>query len=1228
MAHGESCSQPNVSIVIPVFNKVEFTRKCVENLFATTSSGGCEIIVVDNASSDATPDFLATLGGLLRTIRNETNSGFAAACNQGARAATAPFLLFLNNDTEPLPGWLEPLVETLEADPAVGAVGSKLLFPDGTIQHAGVVVIDDQLLPDPLVARHIQYQQPGNIPDANIARTFQALTAACILIRQEAFIACGGFDEGYWNGYEDVDLCFKLQKLGWQLVYEPLSVLIHHESKSGQERFRLVTDNIKRLHDKWLDRIKPDAVITAGGITATDAGFLKTYKRPDKVLEQNISTTIPLTSIVILTWNQLDCTRECVASIRQFTPEPHEIIFVDNGSADGTVKWLRQLVRENANYRLIENLKNLGFAKGCNQGIEAASGEYILLLNNDVVVTENWLSGLLEAHRLGPDAGIVGPMTNNISGPQQVLQIGYQSLEGLAEYAQQFRATNRHRIIPMRRIVGFCMLFPRELVEKIGLLDEQFGTGNYEDDDYCLRTALAGYRNIIAGDVFIHHYGSRSFIGNRVDYGEAMTGNGKRFQEKWQNPAAAGFAELKLIAVRAVEKAHECQGKGELQVAVATLLEGIKHAPEETTLYYTLAELLLEAKQFKDAMETVEQIPGNVHDARSAELLGYCQKGLQMYVDAAASADRALLLNPGSAPALNLQGILAYKNGDKNAAEALFNRAIAADPSYGEPYTNAGVINWGAGEQLRGMSLLEKGFILSPTAAEIATLYHTAATGAGDVARTELLFREAASLHPQHRGIQFFLIDLLLRQEKHAAAMELIEQAMISYGNDDGLLGAALEVRSKIGHWQTASNAKSGSTVSLCMIVKNEEQHLARCLGSAKPLVDEMVVVDTGSTDRTKQIAAAFGARVFDFPWTCDFAEARNVSLAKASADWVLILDADEVIAGRDHEALRERVKQSSRRPAAYALVSRNYTNKVNIENWNANDGSYRSEEAGSGWTPSIKVRLFPNDRRIRFENPVHELVEPSLKKICMTVKACDVPVHHYGKLDEAMGAAKGEAYYQLGKQKIEALGNDIDALCELAIQAGELKKFAEALEIWQRVVAISADIPVAFFNMSAAYLELGQYQEGLKASARAMALAPQMKEAIYNYAICAFYAGDAKKSIAILEDLLHRFPDNPSFEVMLALACCCDGQPGKGIDLFRKLRQLNCGFSDAIVRVARKLIAAGRSEYTRLLLTAAMESDNINPDLLALVNDLLATPEITRNELAQPGRGAAQAHS
>lgn len=242
-----------------------------------------------------------------------------------------------------------------------------------------------------------------------------------------------------------------------------------------------------------------------------------------------------LTSIIILTFNQLRYTKECVDNIRKHTHDPHEIIFVDNGSKDGTVKWLRRLVQESPGYKLIENERNLGFAKGCNQGILVSSGEYILLLNNDVVVTEGWLSGMLECLNSAPDTGIVGPMTNFVVGIQKVENVGYKALDYLSDYARSFRLRYRYRRIPSERLVGFCMLFRRGLSEKIGLLDERFGSGNFEDDDYCLRASLEGYKNLIAGDVFIHHYGGRSFIGSGIDHKSQWLRNKVLFSEKWES---------------------------------------------------------------------------------------------------------------------------------------------------------------------------------------------------------------------------------------------------------------------------------------------------------------------------------------------------------------------------------------------------------------------------------------------------------------------------------------------------------------------------------------------------------------------------------------------------------------------------------------------------------------------------------------------------------------------
>ncbi|MCX5835053.1 MAG: glycosyltransferase family 2 protein, partial [Deltaproteobacteria bacterium] len=658
IAKSDAKRSPHVSIVIPVFNKIDFTRRCLDALSHNTPRGLYECIIVDNASTDGTGEYLKSLGNRIKAITNAANLGFAKACNQGARAATAPYILFLNNDTEPQPGWLEPLVEILDRDASAAAVGGKMLFPDGTIQHAGVLILDDRKLPDSLVARHIYYNQPSDFKEANEPRIYQALTAACLLIRRKAFEEVGGFDEGYWNGYEDIDLCFKLQEKGWVLVYQPGSVLIHHESKSGPERFTKVRENIIQLHSRWLGRIKPDAVIEKdGSFRWTDARRIQIYKIPKgEAIEEPAKGQTDLISIVILTFNELDYTKRCVESIRKNTSEPHEIIFVDNGSKDGTAKWLRKFAKVNPNYRLIENRENLGFARGCNQGIEASKGEYILLLNNDVLVTENWLPGMLEHLKSSPEIGIVGPITNNISGIQKAEGVTYKSADDLVVYAREFRDRNRHRRVASRRLVGFCMLFRRSLVNEIGPLDESFGTGNFEDDDFCLRAALAGYRNVIAGDVFIHHYGSRSFIGNRINYGTSLTGNRKIFDDKWRGMQLDEGLGRHCLALKKVEVAREQYQLGRLNKAVDLYLEAIKFVPSENKSYHELAEVLIQTRNFKDALDVLRQIPPESRNEKTWVLTGFAKEGLNEDKEARNLADHVHNLKDFEAESLNLKG--------------------------------------------------------------------------------------------------------------------------------------------------------------------------------------------------------------------------------------------------------------------------------------------------------------------------------------------------------------------------------------------------------------------------------------------------------------------------------------------------------------------------------------------------------------------------------------------
>lgn len=908
-----------------------------------------------------------------------------------------------------------------------------------------------------------------------------------------------------------------------------------------------------------------------------------------------------LTSIVILTFNQLPYTRECYESIKRHTPELHEIIFIDNGSKDGTIKWLLETAREDPTVSVIDNRGNLGFAKGCNQGIEASAGEYVLLLNNDVVVTEGWLSGLLECHTYAPSAGIIGPMTNSISGIQKVEDPSYDRRK-LDTYAAKFRTAFRHRRIPHRRIVGFCMLFKKTLAEKTGLLDVAFGTGNFEDDDYCLRAELEGYKNYIAGDVFIHHYGSQSFKGNKVDYASAMSGNRKLFSEKWTgiDPKTPVGKSMRLIGV--AERAEELYQKGSLDKAAGVYIAGIKQDPENEILYILLAAKLIDSKHFQNALEILDQFRGKDENVRVLALKGYCQEGLDNLQQASEFADKALSADPGSALVINLQGVIAYKKGDKAGAEALFEKAISADPGYGEPNTNIGVLNWSNGDQGRGLDMLERGFMLSPENSDSAALYHAVVTDLKVFQRGEAVFRNALIIYPNHRRISFLLVDLLLKQNKHEDAMTMVEDALVRLGvEDESMIAAALAVRDKIGP-KHIDNKKKKATLSLCMIVKNEQKYLARCLNSVKDIADEMIVVDTGSTDRTRDIAGVFGAKITVMEWQDDFAAARNVSLEKASGDWILVLDGDEVLARKDLPVLEEMIRRYSGKRAAFSFDTRNYIRNVSA-NWVENRGEY-PEEAGSGWYPSTKVRLFPNRPEIRFVNPVHELVEPSILGLNMKIKPSPAPVHHYGKLDQKKTLEKGKQYFLLGKEKLKKSGNDPRAVFELAVQANELGVYEDAVELWNLLVSLTPSDSRVYTNAVKSYAELGRLEEAVTYARKAVELNPSGREAVYHLGVALFYSGLFTEAVQFLEGYMQKDSTYPPVMAVLSLCCLASDRKDKGYAHIRRLRKMGFNYAEYITIESKKLLSYGLKDASKKLVTAALDTDNATMELIRFFSD------------------------
>jgi GT2 family glycosyltransferase len=231
------------------------------------------------------------------------------------------------------------------------------------------------------------------------------------------------------------------------------------------------------------------------------------------------------TSIIIPSFNELPLLKDCLYSIKKHTVTPYEIIVVDNGSSDGTAEFCM-----NEQIPFISVPHNRGFPAACNLGLNIASGDALLLLNNDVIVTPHWLSNMLDCLKSSDDIGLVGPLTNYASGKQQI-EVSYTDLDQMAE---KFNRTDPDKWQQADRIVGFCILFKRQLLERIGELDERFSPGHYEDDDYCYRARNAGYRLMIAGDVYIHHHGSVSFERRKKsELKELIENNRKKFIEKW-----------------------------------------------------------------------------------------------------------------------------------------------------------------------------------------------------------------------------------------------------------------------------------------------------------------------------------------------------------------------------------------------------------------------------------------------------------------------------------------------------------------------------------------------------------------------------------------------------------------------------------------------------------------------------------------------------------------------
>ncbi|MEG6570381.1 glycosyltransferase [Thermoanaerobacterium thermosaccharolyticum] len=681
-----------------------------------------------------------------------------------------------------------------------------------------------------------------------------------------------------------------------------------------------------------------------------------------------------LSSIIILTYNQIDYTKMCIESIRKYTKTPYEIIVVDNGSSDGTIEYLES----QNDIKLIKNRENRGFAAGCNQGISIAEGEYIILLNNDTIVTENWLSNLLYCLNNANNAGIVGPVTNNISGDQKIITY-YKNINDMHEFAGKFNVQNQ-KWRKSLRLVGYCMVMRKELFREIGLLDENYGIGNFEDDDLCLRALLKGYNLYINDTTFIHHFGSVTFKNMDINYAELMKKNEIYFKQKWGYSHSYYFFKRPEILNKIPLKARNILDVG---CGAGALGLELKNRKDVNVVGIELnSDIAAIAKNVLD-----DVIVGDIESLA----FDYPEK----YFDTIILAD---VLEHLRDPWSTLTKMKRYLKDD-----GIF---IVSIPNINHISIILKLL--GGNFEYEDAGLLDKTHLRFFTKNTILQTFREC--------NLEILNIESVVLNNDYFNNIARIFSDIAKQMNISTNYE-----------EEGITYQYIITARKY------NNLYDNETISLCLITKDEEKNIARCINSVKDIVDEIVVVDTGSKDKTVEIAKSFGekVKVINAKWEDDFSKARNIAIENATSDWILFLDADEEIKKEDVGKIRPLLSDDT--VEAYILKFVNYA----------------GTNSSNGLTEiHYNLRLFRNNGKLKYIYPVHENLRNIEENRVPVFKNADVTILHYGYLSETrIEKNKTERYIKLISRYLEEHPDDKFQHGNLAVEYFNAGNYNKALK-------------------------------------------------------------------------------------------------------------------------------------------------------------------------------------
>jgi glycosyltransferase involved in cell wall biosynthesis len=575
---------PQISVIVPTFNRPESLEESIKSILSQTYQN-FEIVVVNDAGEDVSESIRKFQDPRIKYIQHQKNKGLAAARNTGIKNASGRYIALLDDDDIFYPEHLDLVAKCLSADVPV-------IYTDAvraTYERCG----DNYYLIKKNVPYSIEFDRNkllvGNISPVN-----------CFVFDKNLAYQAGLFDETL-STLEDWDFWIRLSALvsfkhlaqptvqvNWRNDGTTMTSLLGSEFKKNRER-------IYKRYQEEINRVP--------NLQAIMEEFQQIWANDWQVQSR-------LTSIIILTCNQIEYTRKCLDSIFMHTQGPFELIIVDNGSTDGTVEYLESEVLKKHSDLSIKIIKN----------------------------NEN----------KGSEIGIIGPRSNYVSGPQRVEEIDYDihTLKGLTEFSNKFADDHVGQIQQVLRVVGFCMLIKRAVIDKIGAMDDRYRLGNFEDDDFSLRAAIAGFQSWIARDCFIHHFGHRTFIGEKVDLDKSLDKNWGIFKEKWGLPADKPYGSPYTLS----------------EMKLTRFDPSIHYYPLDNER----AAMDKYNHDFKSAETLYSGILANLNSKPSEEVIEDLQRLIESY--------------PEFALAYNDLGVLYYSSGNKKKALECYERAVQLDP--------------------------------------------------------------------------------------------------------------------------------------------------------------------------------------------------------------------------------------------------------------------------------------------------------------------------------------------------------------------------------------------------------------------------------------------------------------------------------------------------------------------------------------------------------------------